>query len=62
MKVVTHQTVGIVGAVAAAGGTLVIIPNPHTVEGIDELVVVLLVFKDSLMINTMHHHMVDTCS
>jgi len=42
--------------VAAAGVTLVIVPHAHTVEDIDELVVVLLVFKDSLMIDASHHH------
>ena len=37
MKVVTHQTVGIVGAVAAAGVALIIILHPHPVEGVNEL-------------------------
>ena len=62
MKVVTHQTVGIVGAVAAAGIALVIILHPHTVEGIDELVVVLLVLKDILVVDAAHHHMIYTSS
>jgi hypothetical protein len=57
MKVVTHQTVGIVGAVAAAGVAFVIVPNPHSVEGIDELVIVLLVLKDILVVDAPHHHM-----
>ena len=57
MKVVTHQAVSIIGTVAAAWGTLVIIPNPHTVEGIDELIVVLLVLKDILVVDAPHHHM-----
>ena len=35
MEVVVHQAVGVVGAVAATGVALIIIPNPHTVEGID---------------------------
>jgi len=54
--VVTHEAVGVIAAVTAAGGTLVIIPNPHTVEGVDELVVVFLVLKDILVVDASHHH------
>ena len=56
VEVVRHETVGIVGAVAAARVALIVIPHPHTVEGGDELVVVLLVLKDILMIDASHHH------
>ena len=56
VEVVRHQAVSIVSAVTAAGVTLVIVPHAHTVEDIDELVVVLLVFKDCLMIDASHHH------
>lgn len=57
-----HEAVGIIGAVAATGVAIVIVPDAHTVEGIDELVVVFLVFKDILMIDASHHHMMDTCA
>ena len=62
VKVVAHKAVGVICAVASAGVPFVIVPNTHAVEGVDELVVVFLVFKDGLMINTTHHHMVDTGS
>ena len=58
VKVVAHKAVGVICAVASAGVPFVIVPNTHAVEGVDELVVVFLVFKDGLMINTTHHHMV----
>jgi len=57
VEVVAHQAVGVVGAVAAAGVALIVIPHPHPVEGVDELVVVLLVLKDILVIDATHHHM-----
>ncbi len=60
VEVVAHEAVGVITAVTATGVALVIVPNAHPVEGVDELVVVFLVFKDGLMINTTHHHMVDT--
>ena len=44
--VVRHQAVGIVGAVAATGVALIVIAHSHTVEGVDELVVIFLVLKD----------------
>lgn len=46
MEVVVHQAVGVVGTVVATGVAIIIILHPHTVEGIDELVVILLVLKD----------------
>ena len=50
VKMVGHEAVGIIGAVAATGVAIVIVAHAHTVEGIDELIVVFLVFKDILMI------------
>lgn len=47
---VRHEAIGIIGAIAATGVTFVIVPDAHTVEGIDELVVVFLVLKDILMV------------
>ena len=60
VEVVAHEAVGVIAAVTATGVALVIVPKAHAVEGVDELVVVFLVFKDGLMINTTHHHMVYT--
>ena len=51
-----HQAVGVVGTVAATGVAIIIILHPHTVEGIDELVVILLVLKDILVVDASHHH------
>ena len=56
MEMVGHEAVGIIGAVAAAGGALIVIPHPHTVEGCNELVVVFLVLKDILVVDASHHH------
>ena len=57
VEMVGHEAVGIIGAVAATGVAFVIVPDAHTVEGIDELVVVFLVLKDILMIDASHHDM-----
>jgi len=57
VKMVGHEAVGIIGAVAATGVAIVIVAHAHTVEGIDELVVVFLVLKDILMIDASHHDM-----
>ena len=59
---VAHEAVGVIAAVTATSVAFVIVPNAHPVEGVDELVVVFLVLKDGLMINTTHHHMVYTGS
>ena len=57
---VAHEAVGVIAAVSATSVAFVIVPNTHAVEGVDELVVVFLIFKDGLMLNPTHHHMVDT--
>ena len=56
VKVVAHEAVGVIAAVAATGVAIVIVPNAHPVEGIDELVVVFLVLKDILVVDASHHH------
>lgn len=40
----------VIGTVASAGVALIIVAHPHPVEGVDELVVVLLVLKDILVV------------
>lgn len=60
VEVVAHEAVDVIAAVTATGVALVIVLKAHAVEGVDELVVVFLIFKDGLMINTTHHHMVYT--
>ena len=56
VKVVAHETVGVIAAVTATSIALVIIPNAHPVEGVDKLVVVFLVLKDILVVDASHHH------
>jgi hypothetical protein len=56
VEVVAHEAVGVIAAVTATSVALVIIPNAHPVEGIDELVVVFLVLKDILVVDASHHH------
>ena len=56
VEVISHEAVGVITAVTATGVALVIVPNAHPVEGIDELVVVLLVLKDILVVDASHHH------
>ena len=53
---IPHEAVGVIGAVASAGVALVIVTHPHAVEGVDKLVVVLLVLKDILVVDASHHH------
>ena len=60
--VVAHQTVGVVGTAAATGVALIIILHPHPVEGVDELVVILLVLKDILVVDAAHHHVEYPCA
>jgi hypothetical protein len=62
MEVVAHEAVGVITAIPATSDAIVIVSYTHPVEGVDELVVVFLVLKDGLMINTTHHHMVYTGS
>ena len=50
VEVIRHEAVGVIGAVASAGVALVIVTHPHAVEGVDKLVVVLLVLKDILVV------------
>lgn len=57
VKVVAHEAVGVIAAVTATSVALVIVPDTHTVEGIDELIDIFLVFKDILMVDAAHHHM-----
>lgn len=56
VEVVAHEAVGVITAVTATGVALVIVPNAHPVEGVDELVVVFLVLKDILVVDASHHH------
>ena len=56
VEVVAHEAVGIIAAVTATSVALVIVPNAHPVEGVDELVVVFLVLKDILVVDASHHH------
>ena len=56
VEMVGHEAVGIIGAVAATGVAIVIVPDAHTVEGVDELEVVFLVLKDILVVDASHHH------
>ena len=56
VKVVAHEAVGVIAAVTATSVALVIIHNAYPVEGVDELVVVFLVFKDILVVDASHHH------
>ena len=46
---VAHEAVGVIAAVSATSVAFFIVPNTHAVEGVDELVVVFLIFKDGLM-------------
>ena len=59
MKMIVHEAVGIIGTIATAGVAIIIVPDTHTVEGVDELIVIFLVFKDILMVDAAHHHMID---
>ena len=56
VEVVAHEAVGVIAAVTATSVALVIVPNAHPVEGVDELVVVFLVLKDILVVDASHHH------
>ena len=57
---VAHETVGIEGEIGATGQTVIIVLDAHTVEGVDELVIVLCIAEDFLMVYTSHHDMEDT--
>jgi len=57
VEVVRHQAVCIVSTVTAAGDALVIASDAHAVNGINELVVILLVLEDILVVDAPHHHM-----
>ena len=42
------------------GIAVIIVLDAHTVEGVDELVIVLCIAEDLLMVYTSHHDMKDT--
>jgi hypothetical protein len=62
MEVVAHQAVGVVSSVASTGVAVIIIFHQQTVDGIDKLAFILLALKDIMVVDTSHHHIVDTSS
>ena len=56
VEMISHEAVGVIGAVASAGVALIVVTHTHPVKGIDELVVVFLVLKDILVVDAAHHH------
>lgn len=60
MHMVRYQTVGIICATGSTRQPIVIVLHSHPIEGRDELVIILSIFKDILMIDAPHHHVVNT--
>lgn len=52
-----HQTICIVYTISSTRFPVIIVPYAHTLESINKLVVIFLIFEDILVIYASHHHM-----
>ena len=61
MYMVGHQTVGIESAMRGKNMAIVIMSDYQPIENLEELDVVLIIFKDVLLVDTTKHDMIDAC-